>query len=283
MPIGSMMMARNSNTNHFTQMECDDDAHLKTTDIDVKAELMWANNHLTANTPTHSLLANNAHHTTANAHHTDNKAHLASIKAEIQYHNNTGASGSLAHSLVAIKTAQTNNTHKTQLTAWSNAAGTGSQYHITADSGGRMYINSDLGIPVNALTDGGANQSLRTNGEGSIRTASQKTTGEWLASGSLADDAYSAALDCSKFKHIRLFGKWTGSTTNMPLMISQTSGGTYYALSQQEWITQVSVDIGGSTEYHIEAVVECCGNFIKVYNQSGGAKTLEIDYVGISN
>ena len=32
MPIGSMMMARNSTTNNFTQMECDNSAHLKVVD-----------------------------------------------------------------------------------------------------------------------------------------------------------------------------------------------------------------------------------------------------------
>ena len=32
MPIGQMMMARNSTTNNFTQMECDNSAHLKVVD-----------------------------------------------------------------------------------------------------------------------------------------------------------------------------------------------------------------------------------------------------------
>ena len=62
----------------------------------------------------------------------------------------------------------------TILTGNSNAAGSGTNYHITCDSGGRMYVNSDLGIPVNALTDAGANQSLRTDGIGSLRVVSKK-------------------------------------------------------------------------------------------------------------
>tara|TARA_R110001583_G_scaffold30976_5_gene106379 strand:+ start:350 stop:1132 length:783 start_codon:yes stop_codon:yes gene_type:complete len=170
----------------------------------------------------------------------------------------------------------------TILTGNSNSGGSGTNYHITCDSGGRMYVNSDLGIPVNALTDGGANQSLRCI-DGSLRVATKKTTGEWLASGAIADDNYSSALDCSSFKNIRLMGKWTGSLTNMPILGSQTTSGTYYALTQQEWITQQSVDIGGSTEYHIEANITNVPNFIKLYNQTGGSKTLEVDYVGISN
>ena len=36
----------------------------------------------------------------------------------------------------------------TVLTGNTNAAGSGTKYHITCDAGGRMYINSDIGIPI---------------------------------------------------------------------------------------------------------------------------------------
>ncbi len=39
MPIGQMMMARNSTTNNFTQMECDNSAHLKVVDSTTAASL----------------------------------------------------------------------------------------------------------------------------------------------------------------------------------------------------------------------------------------------------
>jgi hypothetical protein len=65
----------------------------------------------------------------------------------------------------------------TKLKANSNAAGSGTDYHVTCDSGGRLYVNSDLGLPINALTEGGANQSLRTDGNGSLRVNTDKTFG----------------------------------------------------------------------------------------------------------
>lgn len=126
---------------------------------------------------------------------------------------------------------------------------------------------------------------LNCNNTGELKISSTKTTGEWLAtSTSIGDDAYSAALDCSAFKSVRLMGKWVGgSLASMSILGSQSSSGTYYSLSSVNGLSQTGIDIGGSTEYHLSAYIENVPNFIKLYNNSGGSKTLEVDYVGISN
>ena len=58
-----------------------------------------------------------------------------------------------------------------------NHTGSGDNHFATCDAQGRTYINSDLGIPINALTEGGANQSLRTDGNGSLRVDTDKYFG----------------------------------------------------------------------------------------------------------
>tara|TARA_R110001599_G_scaffold93933_1_gene244585 strand:- start:161 stop:697 length:537 start_codon:yes stop_codon:yes gene_type:complete len=67
-----------------------------------------------------------------------------------------------------MPTIQLTHSQNQGLTAWSNSAGTGSQYHLTSDNGGRLYINSDIGIPINALRDDGGSvvQSLRCGSDG---------------------------------------------------------------------------------------------------------------------
>ena len=111
------------------------------------------------------------------------------------------------------------------------------------------------------------------------------TTGEWLASASLADTTYSAAFDASAYKDVRFMGvaSATIGMTGMPLMGSQTSGGTYYALQASEKITETQTSIGGVTKYMLSAVVENTPKFLKIYNNTGGSKTFELDYVGYVN
>jgi hypothetical protein len=83
---------------------------------DVKAELFYLNNSNVANCASHSLLQANTHHqtthgkidasntllTTQGTHNTNLLAKNSSIYSELAYANNTGASGSLAHSGVQI-------------------------------------------------------------------------------------------------------------------------------------------------------------------------------------
>ena len=76
---------------------------------DVKAELMYQNNTGTVGAIAHSHLLTHTKLDTANSHHTTAHSKLdtanglhTDVKAEIQYANNTGASGSLAHSLVNL-------------------------------------------------------------------------------------------------------------------------------------------------------------------------------------
>ena len=111
------------------------------------------------------------------------------------------------------------------------------------------------------------------------------TTGEWLASGALADQNYSASFDASAYKDVRFFGvaSATIGMSGMPLLGSQTSGGTYYALQASEKITETQTSIGGVTKYMLSAVIENTPKFLKVYNNTGGSKTFELDYVGYVN
>ena len=112
-----------------------------------------------------------------------------------------------------------------------------------------------------------------------------KTTGEWLASGAIADDTYSTALDCSAFKSVRLMGKVNSDIgmAGIPVLGSQTSGGTYYRLGEAEKLNQITIAINGSSEYHLYTIIEHCPNFIKLYNNTGSSSTIELDYIGISN
>ena len=60
----------------------------------------------------------------------------------------------------------------TRLKANTNPAGSGTECHATCDSGGRMYINSDIGVPINALQDDGGTivKSLRCDATGKLVT-----------------------------------------------------------------------------------------------------------------
>ena len=124
-----------------------------------------------------------------------------------------------------------------------------------------------------------------------IETATEKavnggTTGEWLSSAEIADDAFGASvLDTSAYKSVRFFGKATADIgfTGFNLLGSQTSSGTYYNLGGSEKITKSTIAIGGTDEYHLFGLVENCPNFIKIYNATGAAKTIELDYIGFCN
>ena len=97
----------------------------------------------------------------------------------------------------------------------------------------------------------------------------------------VGDDIYSASLDCSSFREVRLFGKNASSLgpASIPLMGSQTDGGTYYKIGE---LTRDSVDISGVSELHYKGMLEMPTNFVKLYNNSGSGITLEMDYVGFS-
>ena len=124
-----------------------------------------------------------------------------------------------------------------------------------------------------------------------IETATEKavnggTTGEWLSSASINDDAFAAsAFDASAYKTVRFMGKSTSDIGFGGLMLlgSQTESGTYYNLGGAEKITPTTIAIGGSNEFHIFAVIENCPNFIKLYNNTGSSKTIELDYIGYCN
>lgn len=143
--------------------------------------------------------------------------------------------------------------------------------HATVDAAGRL------------LTECRITQSPTINGKLDAIAANTPTTGEWLASGTLADVSYSTALDCTGFKSLRLLGKSTGSLSSVSVLGSQTTDGTYYALPYGDGLQNVNIDIAGTPEEHLTATLENCPNFIKLYNHSGSAVVLELDYIGYSN
>ena len=61
-----------------------------------------------------------------------------------------------------------------------NHTGSGSVHYATCDSGGRTYINSDLGVPINGLLDSGGQQSLRCE-DGRLRVDNIKPFGSVVA------------------------------------------------------------------------------------------------------
>lgn len=107
--------------------------------------------------------------------------------------------------------------------------------------------------------------------------------GEWMGSTSLADDTFSTVLDVSAYKNVRISGKWGTSIGYMPLFGSSTSGGEYYALGPEDVLFEQVVDIAGSPEYHVSAVLTNVPPFLKCYNQSGASVTLELSYIGYAN
>ena len=119
-----------------------------------------------------------------------------------------------------------------------------------------------------------------------LLSANVGTAGEWLSSASIGDDNYGASvLDVSAYSKVRLMGKANSDIgmSGIPVLGSQTSGGTYYNLGQTEKLNQTTIAIGGSNEYHLYTIIEHCPNFLKIYNNTGGAKTLELDYIGYVN
>ena len=119
-----------------------------------------------------------------------------------------------------------------------------------------------------------------------LLSANVGTAGEWLSSAAIGDDAYGASvLDVSAYSKVRLMGKANSDIgmAGIPVLGSQTSGGTYYNLGQTEKLNQTTIAIGGSNEYHLYTIIEHCPNFLKIYNNTGGSKTLELDYIGYVN
>ena len=139
--------------------------------------------------------------------------------------------------------------------------------------------NSDLAILAGAVTAG----EIAISTASPLEVKSSYSVGEWLASGSLADDTFSTVLDVSAFKSVRLSGKWASSIGYMPLFGSSTSGGTYYGLGPEDVLLEQTVEIAGTPEYHVSAVLQNSPPFLKAYNQSGASVTLELDWIAYSN
>ena len=143
---------------------------------------------------------------------------------------------------------------------------------------GTRILTRNLGIEfVDGITT--INQLITTESiSGSVSIVSNKTNGEWLASGDIADNTYSDALDCSTFRNVRLFGEWTAThLSGLAIHGSQTISGTYYRIGN---LDQNISQVGGVDKYFATATIQNVPNFIKLYNNMGSISTLELDYVG---
>jgi len=153
-----------------------------------------------------------------------------------------------------------------------------------------VNLSSDaVGLATSSLQAGGLPSALSSDNLKvslketiTVPVSNIKTTGEWLAtSTAIADDAYSASLDCSTFREVRIFGKNASALgpASIDVMGSQTDSGTYYKIAE---LSRETIAIGGTNELHYLGQINMPTNFIKLYNNSGGSTTLELDYVGFS-
>ena len=146
-----------------------------------------------------------------------------------------------------------------------------------------------LGVHQSTQADFGADGDyvpLSINDDGELRVtsggSSSSATGQFLAtSTTLSSYSLSSALDVSAYKNVRLMGKENGgSASNIPVYGSQTSGGTYYALSSSDWLNQASVTESGSgPTFFMNANIENTPKFLKIFNNTGSDITIELDYV----
>jgi len=108
------------------------------------------------------------------------------------------------------------------------------------------------------------------------------TTGQWFSSSTVANDNFSAVLDCTAFKSVRLFGLFNATLfSGLTVMGSQISSGTYYAIPEN--LAQNIQTISGVTYYYCGVVIDKVPNFIKILNNTGSSVTFELDYVGYIN
>ena len=163
------------------------------------------------------------------------------------------------------------------LTANTNHTGSGTNHHLTCDSGGRLYINSDLGLPVNALTDAGANQSLRTDGSGALRVDTNNAFGSVVI---LKDDsaignvgAFSNSSSGKRGQKISLQLVSEGGTTSWTCAIRQS-------LDNSNWTTTTANINAVPAVSQIEEITLIAPYWSLVFtNTSAGSANYTIKYV----
>ena len=177
----------------------------------------------------------------------------------------------------------------TVLTGNTNAGGSGTNYHLTCDSGGRMYINSDIGIPINAmLNDGGTTQKhLRCDAEGHLITA-RSNDYQTTQSVAVADTAMgnTTAYTITESSRVSVVVK---ETLNTPAATGK--GQLQWSEDNSNWVSvdtttnfQERYDADGSTSLgffwtNINAEVVSKYMRFRVKNDDGGgsAHTYEVD------
>lgn len=168
---------------------------------------------------------------------------------------------------------------RVSLRASGNSAGTGTHHHLTCDTGGRLYINSDLGIPINALTAGGALQSLRCE-DGALKCAvvSSITKDETSASSSgviqsFAQNNTSTHLtlpDDSKYVRLLL----NGSTSSfLSLWLEGSADNAFFVPLKQ--ITPINI---GSNYYGSE-LIERPPKYIRIKNHDISSASFKWQFV----
>ena len=170
----------------------------------IKAELYYLNNSNVANCASHSLLQANTHHqtthgkiddtntilTTQATHNTNLLAKNGSIYSELAYANNTGASGSLAHSGVQILAKNT-------------------EIDIACDlnnsRGDELYMDTH----VAQISNGAIAQWALMSASGGAEIDMVGSTGY-------------------QYRSVTIYGKTTTSTARLHFAGASSSGGTFY-------------------------------------------------------
>ena len=146
--------------------------------------------------------------------------------------------------LKVSNSSMTDGTQTTRLKANSNHLGTGTDYFVSCDQGGRLYVNSDLGIPINALNASNAVQSRRCV-DGSLKTLTtpenQRATANILFNTSLSSSQlYGVKIDCREYNSLRVMGTATWAFN----LHGSTDDSHYYK------IAVVTPDSGHDDHYH---------------------------------
>mgnify|MGYP003628991378 FL=1 len=158
-----------------------------------------------------------------------------------------------------------------------NHTGSGNNHFATCDAQGRTYINSDLGIPINALTEGGANQSLRTDGNGSLRVDTDKYFGAVVSLKNNAgiNGAYqfnSSSGDVKKGQRLTLSVRCNSLNTNWTCDIGFSIDGTNW----KDTISNINA-VPATHQIHSFDVIAPYWRFVFTANDVGQSWT--IDYV----
>tara|TARA_R110000824_G_scaffold9715_6_gene43061 strand:+ start:812 stop:1459 length:648 start_codon:yes stop_codon:yes gene_type:complete len=179
-------------------------------------------------------------------------------------------------SLDAINTKLSDKTQLTRLVGNTNHLGTGTDTLICADSGGRIFCTSDLGIPINFLMDNGGQQSCRgEDGRIRVRTDHLFGTPVSLKDNATINGAYqfnSSEGDIRKGQKITLSVRCTTGNTNWSCVIGFSMDGSNW----KDTISDINI-VPATHQIHSFEVIAPYWRFVFIANDNFQSWT--IDYV----